>query len=283
MRWRFANLDSEVKGGRSRFRLWPGFSLTDCPSRSAWYRWLVVLATALSLAILSLPAAGQDGLDPRNRSYDYTIGGVQYRVPARYMPRSTDPRYRYDHLTFAFWLSDGKPIGDGVPPIGTKERHGRGWYWPPEPGRPFFSGDDFLVFVSQALPLDPSQGMARQRWPRERVGGSEGLITREDGLDCRSYPTGAKLCFTPLGDDPDVSMDLGLRPDNPVWAMKFYSRADSMWVKLDFPGLGQSRWPEVVCRTLLLVRTWRISAGPPPPDCFKSPRLSSLHFPESWS
>jgi hypothetical protein len=49
--------------------------------------------------------------------------------------------------------------------------------------------------------------------------------------------------------------------------MKFYSRTDALWVKLAFPGLAQSRWPDVVCRTLQLVRTWRVSSGPAPQDC----------------
>jgi len=222
-----------------------------------------------------MPSVAQDRPDARNKPYEYSIGGVEFRVPASYMRPAADPRYLYDHLYFAFWVSDGKPVGGGVPPLGSNERTGRG-YWPPEPGRPAFSNKDFLVFVSEAIPMDQTQGLARQRWPRERMGGKEGLITREEGLDCRSYPTGYKDCVTPLGDDPDVSMSLSLWGDLTVWDMMLYSRADSMWVKLAFPGVGQSRWPEVVCRALQLIRSWRISGGPSPPDCSKLPRLSSL-------
>jgi hypothetical protein len=233
-----------------------------------------VLVAAPGFVFLSLPSAAQYRLDTGDRSYDYTIGGVQFRVPANYMRPAADFRYLYDHLYFAFWVSDGKPVGEGVPPLGSRERAGRG-YWPPEPGRPAFSDKDFLVFVLEAVPMDRTKGLARQWWPREVAEGNKGLITREDGLDCRSYPTGHKDCFTPLGDDPDISMSLYDWGDLTVWNMKFYSSQDSMWVRLDFPGVGQSRWSEVVCRTLFLIRSWRISGGPPPPDCSKLPRLSS--------
>jgi hypothetical protein len=267
--------DSVSKREPSWFGRWSIFSLFDRRSRPAWHRPFFAFTVTLSLGTLSLPAAGQDRLDARSKSYDYTFGGVQYRVPGSYMRPSINPRHADDHLYFAFWVSDGKPIADGVPPLGSNERRGRA-YWPPEPDRPSFSSKDFVVFVMEAVPMDPSQGLTRQRWPRERVGGSEGLITREYGLECRSYPTGSKHCFTSLGDDPDVSMSLAIwGPDNTVWDMKFYSKVDAVWVKLSFPGLGQSRWPDVVCRTLQLVRSWRVGDGPQPPDCSQSPRLSS--------
>lgn len=250
-------------------------------SRVACYRWLPALAVGLSLEALTLVAIAQDRLDSRANVYDYTIGGVHYRVPGSYMGRSTHPHYVYTHLNFAFWVSDGKPIGLSVPPTGSKERHGLGWFWPPEPGRPFFSSQDFLVFVSQAVPLDKNRGLERQQWRRESVSGSPGPIAREDGLDCRTYPTGHKSCVGPVGEDPDVGLRLEMWPDNPAWDMTFYSRADSLWVQLNFPALGQSRWQDVVCRTLLLVRSWRVSAGPPLPDCSNSPRMSLLNPRES--
>lgn len=83
-----------------------------------------------------------------------------------------------------------------------------------------------------------------------------GQVESEYGLECRSYPTGYKNCYTRRDDDLDIVMQLGLwgAPLQNIWDMKFYSRSDALWVKLSFPGIGQSRWPEVVCRTLFLVR-----------------------------
>lgn len=246
-----------------------------------WLCRLIAFAIALALGSHALPATAQDKGGPGPKTYEYTLGSMRFRVPSSYMRPSADPTYVYNHLYFAYWLSDAKPIGSDVPPMGTRERSGRGWYWPPEPGRPFFSSEDFLVFVLEALPMGQAQGLARQEWPREPVGPRGGVTRNEDGLSCRSYQTGRKHCFTPIGSDPDVSMSLNIWPDNVVWTMTFYSRADSMWVKLDFPGLGQSRWSDVICRTLQLIRSWRISEGPPPPDC-QSARLASLYRPENW-
>jgi len=236
---------------------------------------VIAVVIASSFVFVSLPSVAQNRLDADTKSSICTISGVQFRVPASYKRPPVDSPNLCDRLYFAFWVSDGKPVAEGVPPLGSKDRPGRG-YWPPEPGRPAFSSTDFLVFVREAVPMDRAQGLARQRWPREVPEGNKGLTTREDSLECRSYPTGYKNCFTPLGDNPDVSMSLELWGYLTVWSMKFYSITDSLWVKLDFPGVGQSRWSEVICRTLFLIRSWRISGGPSPPDCSKLPRLSSL-------
>jgi hypothetical protein len=258
-------VDEAVARTRSRVNLWLRAVLCS----------VTALVVAASLVFLSPPSAAQYRLYADAKSSTCTMGGVQFRVPASYKRPPVDSRNLCDRLYFAFWVSDGKPEAEGVPPLGSKERIGRG-YWPPEPGRPAFSSTDFLVFVLEAVPLDRAQGLARQRWPREMPEGNKGLTTREDNLECRSYPTGHKDCFTPLGDDPDVRMWLGFGGDLTVWNMNFYSIPDSMWVKLNFPGVGQSRWSEVVCRTLFLIRSWRISGGPPPPDCSRLPRLSSF-------
>lgn len=252
-----------------RFRREPTLTCLKYWSFLNWTRSIIFLVAVLGLRFVAPPAVAQDHADPRDESYDYTIDGVQFRVPVTYMRPSSDPNYQYQHLNFAFWLSDGKPIGKNVPPIGAKERQGPGWYWPPEPGRPYLSKEDFLVFVAEAIPMDAILGLRRQKWPRQWAGSSATPpITREYGLDCRNSRTDAKTCFTQLHEDPDVSMYLqGWRSGNTDWQMKFYSRTDALWVKLAFPDLGQPRWAEVVCRTLRLVRTWRVSGGPAPQDC----------------
>jgi hypothetical protein len=107
---------------------------------------------ALSLRLVTPSAVAQDRAHPSDRTSLLHHWWVQFRVPISYMRPSPDPSYQYQHLNFAFWLSDGKPIGVGVPPIGTKARQGPGWYWPPEPGRPYLSKDDFLVFVAESHP-----------------------------------------------------------------------------------------------------------------------------------
>ena len=151
---------------------------------------------------------------------------------------------------------------------------GRAVYWPSEPGRPFFSSEDFVVLVREARPMARSQALERQQWLRGRVKAGGGPTAVEDGLECYTYPTGYKYCVTPAGSDPDVGMSRNIMPNNPSWRMSFYSPADSLWVQLDFPELGQPRWPDIVCRALLLIRSWRTSDGPPPPDCSLRPRLS---------
>lgn len=233
-----------------------------------------VLGMAMSLGLLSLPVSAQNQLEHRNRSYDHTIGGVQFSVPGSYMHPSHIRGRADDALSFMFWVSDGKPEAAGVTPIGTKDRVGRAIFWPTEPGRPFNSGEDFLVRVREARPMERNKALERQQFVRNGVTRGGGPTTIENGLECHTYATGYKYCATPTGTDPDVAMSLSMFPDNQYWRMRLYSPADSLWVELDFPEVGQSRWPEVVCHTLLLIRSWRISDGPPPPDCSKRPRLS---------
>ncbi|MSP76047.1 MAG: hypothetical protein EXR12_07920 [Rhodospirillaceae bacterium] len=229
---------------------------------------------AVSLGFFSLPVSAQHQIETRNTSYDHTIGGVQFRVPGSYMHPSHIRGRADGALFFMFWVSDGKPEAAGVTPIGTKDRVGRAIFWPTEPGRPFNSGEDFLVRVRAARPMERDKALERQQFTRDGVTRGGGPTTNENGLECHTYATGYKYCATPIGTDPDVAMALQLFPENLFWRMRLYSPADSLWAELDFPELGQAHWPEVVCRTLLLIRTWRISDGPPPPDCSKRPRLS---------
>lgn len=224
-----------------------------------------VLAALMGLIALSLPATGQDHLNPEDERYDHTFDGVHYRIPASYVLPGTT----WEHLFFTFWISDGKPEGVGVPAMGTSGRAGR-FYWPPEPGRPSFSSDDFLVNVREAVPMDATRGRAYVDHQRMRGPSSGGQVTSEGGLECRNYPTTAKYCYTRSNEDPDVAMDLrlwGAKPLDRVWEMTLYSKVDALLVKITFPGVGQSRWPEVVCRTLLFVRSWRVSDGAAALDC----------------
>lgn len=255
-----------------------------CPMNIFIGRWMLgVLSAMLGLGLLSLPASGQSQFGPtvqerlerRNRSYDLAIDGMQFRIPGSYMQPSNDPRSPSKYLHFSFWVSDGKPVQFGVPEIGSKDRVGRAIFWAPEPGRPYNSSDDFVVLVLRALPGTEESFSRRQDGIRQRIAGLHGTASTEDGLECRLYKSGAKDCATALGHDPAITMDiLSVMPNNPTWRMTFHSPADSLWVELRFPELGQSRWPEVVCRTLLLIRSWRTSDAPSSPDCSKLPTPS---------
>jgi hypothetical protein len=57
--------------------------------------------------------------------------------------------------------------------------------------------------------------------------------------------------------------------------MYFYSRADEIAASVKFPEVGLPRWKEILCRTLALIRTWRVSGGPAPSEhCAKSPHTT---------
>lgn len=108
----------------SQLRRWPALSVFDCLPRPAW-RWpLIVFAIGLSLGPLSLPAVSQTGPERRHKVYDRVIGGVQFRVPAEYMQPANIPTYSAGGLSFSFWVSDGKPVAEGVPDIGATGRVG---------------------------------------------------------------------------------------------------------------------------------------------------------------
>jgi hypothetical protein len=243
--------------------------------KGARHSYKAVTAVALTLATFSLPAVGQDRLERRTKPLDITVDGVRLRVPGKYAHGPNIPVGALK-FGFSFWVSDGEPVAGGVREIGATERVGRAIYWPSEPGRPFGSRDDFLVLILDVAFIADKKENNRQKRMRDGVMRDGGPTGVENGLDCHSYPTGYKYCVTPLGAEPEVGMDLTIMPSNPTWSMSVYSSADPMWVELRFPELGQSRWPEIVCRTLLLIRSWRISDGPPPPDCSKTPRLSSV-------
>jgi hypothetical protein len=233
-------------------------------------------AIALALAAVSVPAVGQDRLERRTKPLDITIDGVPLRVPGKYAHGPNIPIGAIK-FGFSFWISDGEPVSGGVPEIGATDRVGAAIYWPREAGRPPVGRqDDFLVLVHDVAFVAGKKEINRQQWRRERVGGGIGSNKVENGLECRAYPIGSKDCVTPLGYDPDVVMELRPMSGNSTWRAYIHSSVDPLWADLSFPELGQSRWPEAVCRTLQLIRSWRLSGGPPPPDCSKAARLSSV-------
>lgn len=209
-------------------------------------------------------------------THDYNVDGQVYRVPIAYMP----PTFNKDdeYLRFSFWISDGMPVGFHRKPNASME--GRGRFWPPDDGKPNVSSEDFAVRVAKAT--HRADGLEAVR--RDRFGGSFDSfprIERYGSLTCGIFPLDRAVCRNPLDEDPLVSITGGRNPMFPGnyldLFMYFYSGADRLEIgPLYFPDLGLPRWTEVVCRTLSLIRQWRLSNGPAPTDCVRAPSLSLL-------
>ncbi len=222
-----------------------------------------------SFAALCQTADTKKPLEDRSRLHDYRVGGVLFRVPGPYIQPASVARKPEQVLRFVFWVSDGEPLWNGVRGLPEKDRTRRAMYWPDEPGRPSFGSEDFLVHVV-AAPLSPEKGMQRQAQLRDRaVGSGQYALKIEDGLQCYIRQNESKGCVSSIGDDPDVNMAFYGSPKSsiPAWRLQLYSRTDGLSAVLDFPLVGQALWPEAVCRTLGLLRAWRVSGGPPPKDC----------------
>jgi len=243
------------------------------------------------------PALSQTG----HHVTEIDIHGVLFRIPQERLKidlqtlkegRASDRffwlengRLKSDYISFAFWLSDGKPVWSGYRQLPEAKKVGNGFFWPPEPGRPDRTGDDFLVRVVDVYPRDAKDGMDGQIRLRGSRFGPNRTVTNYGRLQCgfdERISSAQIICFNPIDDDPAVYMtgrspnlahDGGREPWRPM-RLYFYSRADGMTGRIDFPDLGLSRWEEMMCKTLSFVRAWRVPPGPLPADCATRPRSS---------
>ncbi len=212
---------------------------------------------------------------------------MRFRVPLEYFRPPTPEAlkaskglqlfYRYEKgvlhakdLSFSFWISDLKRPRI---PVGTPQQKlvGPGMFWPPEPGRPYLVAHDFVVRVVDALPTKPGFVPLDVKIGPDRTVERYGRLTC--GTDQGSPPH--ILCHTPIDDEIVVSAHGNLHM--PVQAgygsmrMYVYSRPDRLHIRMDLPFQAIPRWEEVVCNTLSLIRTWRVSGGPSPDDCSSLP------------
>lgn len=238
----------------------------------------ILLAIAFLAAGLG-PALGQprgDGTALLPAYVDYAIAEKVFRVPEPYIdvppPREQLGRLNTIRQGFgvAFWLSDRKPSPLRIPSLNT--------FYPREPGRPSSGERDFVVVARTVTYLPPD--LAQQTvLPRQRLAnGLRTYIFGEGnrvqfsmyGLECyrTTLPTQhGIMCTTPANAPVDVLLriDWNLRdypdgPPNPSWGAYVYSKSDGLWIFLSFPDV-LSRWSDVICETLSLVRSWQV-----PPD-----------------
>jgi hypothetical protein len=255
------------------------------------------LLAALCAAANVGPAVGQTS----NHFTEIDIQGVLFRIPEERLKadmtklkegKASDRLYwlekgrlKSDDISFAFWISDGKPLWSGYRQLPEAKKVGNGVFWPPEPGRPDRTGGDFLARVVDVYPRDAKQAMEAQTGLRGSGFGPNRTVTNYGRLQCgiaERVSAGQIICFNPVDDDPAVYMhggapnfmrDGGREPWRPM-RLYFYSRADGLTGRIDFPDLGLPRWDEMMCKTLSFVRAWRVPPGPPPGDCTALPRPS---------
>jgi hypothetical protein len=259
--------------------------MSPCESASVRPTTLVGIVAAICCASLSaLGQGGGQGAFVPKAFYVLNVKGERFKVPGGYVfptayrgysphpPDWPDPNRRYSGLMdFDFWLADGKPSQHRMYYTST--------FWPPEAGRPTSGIEDFIVSVVGAV-YEPDDDLTRKqvnerRWREDRVAKGGMSVETAFGLTCytpkvRRLP---ELCVTPLEADP-VVMIQSLADGSRSVEMQFHSRIDKFFVELHFPQIALSRWQDVVCRTLLLIRSWRVSEGPAPPDCSKLPHLA---------
>jgi hypothetical protein len=221
-----------------------------------------IFAAFAALCVIS-SAHAQSPNPVQSETRDVVLEGVHFRIPVAYQ----NPKIWVQ--LFSFWVSDGKPIWSGISEVPSAMLVGKGVFWPPEPRRPFDTDRDFFVKVLEVQPEGPDDGMARQQRMRNLITGI-GPEKNQYGLECRTALFG-KGCMTAM--EGDVVMNM-IDDNLYSWRMHFYSHSDGLSVELDIPLIGLPRWSQVICQTLVLLRTWRAAAGPAPSDCSKLPRLS---------
>lgn len=244
------------------------------PGRSS-----ILLAIAFLAAVLA-PVVAQsrsDGSASPPAYVDYEIKGKLFRVPEPYIdvPPAREQLGRLNTIQqgfgVAFWLSDRKPSPLRIPSLNT--------YYPRETGRPSSGDQDFIVAARTVTYLPPDLAR-RSVLPSQRFANSlkNNFFFQEGnriefsihGLNC--YRTTvltqhAILCATPADASVDVLLSIGwnLRdypngPPNPSWGAYVFSKSDGLSLFLSFPDV-LSRWSDVICETLSLVRSWQM-----PPD-----------------
>ena len=183
----------------------------------------VLVASLCAAALLAAPQVGGQvsGNPPHDsEATDVVVDGMPFRVPLDYF-RPPSPEalkaseglrawYRYEkgvlnatHLAFFFWISDAKSprIPRGTP---QQKLVGPGSFWPPEPGRPYLTVDDFLVRVVEARPRDLKGGVV----PLHFAIGPNRTVENYGRLECgidRANVTPI-VCRTPIDDDVVVTM-----------------------------------------------------------------------------
>jgi hypothetical protein len=164
------------------------------------------------------------------------------------------------------------------------------FFWPHEKGRPFATAEDFLVHVNFVTLRDERpaiEGMRRLQSSFQDLRDNPNLslspsrIEHYGTLSCLinlEFKIESTICANP--DDTGIPVFLrgGLRPSDPhSFANGYaYSPSDKIQLQFQFPTIGIPRWQEAVCWAYLLIRRWRVSDGPPPGDCSKLPRSSSI-------
>lgn len=221
---------------------------------------------------------------------DYEIKGRRFHVPEKYLfsrPRQEELGQVHktrEQFGFAFWLSDSQPSSVRGISLTT--------FWPKEPGRPSSGDSDFVVSAYKAQYVPPADE-SKEFLPRKRLHGAlrmtEGSRTEDSvhGLTCyTSTHQQEHLVVCALPSNPALEVVLSShwikrtwpngRPPNPLWQMELFSREDGLWVSLRFPENALSRWPDVVCRTLALVRSWQVPPGESRNGC-SEPRVTSYY------
>jgi len=248
-----------------------------------------MLAGLCTAAVVNAwPAVAQVG----NQAIEIEVSGVLLRIPSEYFQgdlrslamkrlggawslRFDNGVLKADEIAYRFWLSDGKPP--------KTVDSGPAFFWPPEPGRASSSAEDFVVEaysirylsakeaarIRPFLPMPPLQSELEEKSVFE-------------GIECRTYRRTAHIrCQTPANADPSVKIN-SLRPlnsFNPWISMAVFYRADdNLDFGVYFPAIGLRRWPEIVCITVAMLRSWRAVNGLAPPDCSKLPRVASREF-----
>jgi len=195
---------------------------------------------------------------------DIEINGILSRIPHEYFrARNTQNGAYYG---FAFWLSDGKPPLTSSNLILDK--------WPPDPGRPSRSTEDFVVWVTSITYLSVEEA------DRTRPGGGfrrydHGFETQVApgiyGMACRRNSTGNYLaCLSAPGEAVATRLwSPFMHVPNQSFTAEVFSRSDdNLDLSIHFPTMAISRWPEVLCAVLSFTRAWRVG-GPASPDCSK--------------
>jgi hypothetical protein len=223
-------------------------------------RGLLAFGAVLLFGLAVTPAFGQQGNAMTDHD-DYIVNGVKYRVPRTFRHNSLVSRETASEMPFAFWVSDRAPARIGAPDQGAAA------FWPPEPGRPSESSEDF---VATAVAVVGGQHFIDQQQASLRSEHGEALVS-EYGLDCYRPRFGALQCITEANRDPAAHFALPITPHpTDIVQMSAFSSKDGVGTYIFFPMIGMPKWAAVLCQTYALLRTWRVSAGPPPDNC-KSP------------
>jgi hypothetical protein len=248
--------------------------------------WVCFLAACIGFCQSSVLAQSKTNFT------EIEVSGVLLRIPGEYLridlqsvnTKKPIPSWmlrfdrgilKADEIAFRFWLSDGKPPKtSGVGPA---------FFWPPDPGRASMSAEDFVVTIRRLTYLSTKEAARiRPFLPLPHVEADLAEKSIVEGIECQTYRRTARIrCQTPAPADPSADLiSIGpLTQSNPWLSMYVFSRADdNLDFAVDFPAVGLGRWSEIVCKTVAMVRLWRVASGPAPPDCSKLPRLASAKF-----